>query len=123
MLCVLVLPYSNWQWATVCLSESLAALRKGVQRALFRLGRAPKYHQTDNSTAATRRIAKDDQASSTLARNDPGVLARNDPVLMRGRGRPRTGDGRRRRAEEASVLEVPPMVHARPPGRRSAARL
>lgn len=56
MLCVMVLPYSNWQWATVCLSESMAALRKGVQRALFQLGRVPRYHQTDNSTAATHRI-------------------------------------------------------------------
>jgi hypothetical protein len=56
MLCVLVLPYSNWQWVTVCLTESLAALRRGVQRALFRLGRVPLYHQTDNSTAATHRI-------------------------------------------------------------------
>ena len=56
LLCVLVLPYSNWQWVTVCLSESMAALRKGVQRALFQLGRVPEYHQTDNSTAATHRI-------------------------------------------------------------------
>jgi hypothetical protein len=56
LLCVLVLPYSNWQWATVCLSESTAALRKGVQRALFQLGRVPRWHQTDNSTAATHRI-------------------------------------------------------------------
>jgi hypothetical protein len=56
MLCVFVLPYSNWQWATVCLSESLAALRRGVQRSLFQLGRVPRFHQTDNSTAATHRI-------------------------------------------------------------------
>ena len=56
LLCVLVLPYSNWQWVTVCLSESMAALRKGVQRSLFQLGRVPQYHQTDNSTAATHRI-------------------------------------------------------------------
>jgi len=56
MLCVLVLPYSNWQWATVCLSESIAALRKGVQRALFQLGRRPEWHQTDCSTAATHKI-------------------------------------------------------------------
>lgn len=56
MLCVCVLPFSNWQWATVCLSESMAALRRGVQAALFQLGRAPEYHQTDNSTAATHRI-------------------------------------------------------------------
>ena len=56
LLCVLVLPYSNWQWATVCLSESMVGLRRGVQRALFELGRIPEFHQTDNSTAATHRI-------------------------------------------------------------------
>jgi hypothetical protein len=56
MLCVFVLPFSNWRWATVCLSESIAALRRGVQRALFQLGRVPEWHQTDNSTAATHRI-------------------------------------------------------------------
>lgn len=56
MLCVFVLPYSNWRWATVCLSESIASIRHGVQRALFQLGRVPLYHQTDNSTAATHRI-------------------------------------------------------------------
>ena len=56
MLCVVVLPYSNWRWASVCLSESIAALRHGIQRALFQLGRVPAWHQTDNSTAATHRI-------------------------------------------------------------------
>jgi hypothetical protein len=56
LLCVVVLPYSNWAWATICLSESMAALRKGVQRAMFQLGRVPQYHQTDCSTAATHRI-------------------------------------------------------------------
>lgn len=59
LLCVTVLPYSNWQWATACLSESLAALRRGVQAALFQLGRVPRYHQTDHSTAATHQIARD----------------------------------------------------------------
>jgi hypothetical protein len=34
LLCMLVLPYSNWQWATLCLSESIQALRKDVQQAL-----------------------------------------------------------------------------------------
>lgn len=59
MLFVFVLPFSNWAWATVCFSESMAALRRGVQRALFQLGRVPQYHQTDNSTAATHRIPDD----------------------------------------------------------------
>ena len=65
MLCVFVLPYSNWRWATVCLSESIAAMRRGVQRALFQLGRVPAFHQTDNSTAATHRIP--DGKSATQA--------------------------------------------------------
>lgn len=59
LLCVTVLPYSNWQWATACLSESLVALRRGVQAALFQLGRVPRFHQTDHSTAATHQIARD----------------------------------------------------------------
>lgn len=53
LLCHSVLPYSNWGWPTVCLSESLLALRRGVQGSLFELGRVPEWHQTDNSTAAT----------------------------------------------------------------------
>jgi transposase len=52
-LCQSVLPYSNWQSVVVCQSESMLALRCGVQRAVFRLGRVPRWHQTDNSTAAT----------------------------------------------------------------------
>ena len=53
MLCHSVLPYSNWESATVCHSESMQALRRGMQTALFRLGRCPGRHQTDHSTAAT----------------------------------------------------------------------
>ena len=52
-LCVVALPFSNWRWASICQSESLAALKHGVQEALFRLGRHAIWHQTDNSTAAT----------------------------------------------------------------------
>ncbi len=57
MFCHAVLPYSNWEWATVCHSESMSALRRGVQAAAFRLGRVPEFHQTDNSTAATHDLA------------------------------------------------------------------
>ncbi len=56
LLCHSVLPYSNWQWATPCFSESLSALRRGVQSAVFRLGRRAQWHQTDNSTAATHKL-------------------------------------------------------------------
>ena len=33
MLCHSVLPFSNWEWATVCLSESFAALKRGAHEA------------------------------------------------------------------------------------------
>ena len=55
LLCHSVLPYSNWESVTVCVSESMEALKRGVQTALFRLGRVPSHHQTDHSTAATHR--------------------------------------------------------------------
>jgi hypothetical protein len=71
LLCVFVLPYSNWLWATVCQSESVAALRKGVQRALFQLGRVPDFHQTDNSTAATHQIPDDKKALVEGGRKRP----------------------------------------------------
>lgn len=56
ILCHQVLPYSNWEWGTLCLSESLLALRRGLQSALFELGRIPEFHQTDSSTSATHRL-------------------------------------------------------------------
>ncbi len=57
LLCHVVLPYSNWQHVTVCLSESFLALKRGLQSALFRLGRVPEWLQTDNSTAATHELS------------------------------------------------------------------
>lgn len=51
-----VLPYSNWEWGRVAQSESLLALRVGLQSALVRLGHCPQVHQTDNTTAATHQL-------------------------------------------------------------------
>jgi len=56
LLCHQVLPYSNWEWATVVRSESMSALKRGVQAGVFQLGRVPEYHQTDNSSGATHRL-------------------------------------------------------------------
>ena len=56
LFCHVVLVYSNWEWGTLCRSESLAALKRGVQSAFFKLGRVTVAHQTDNSTAATHDI-------------------------------------------------------------------
>ena len=51
-----VLPYSNWEWGRLAQSESLAAVHLGLQSTLFKLSYVPRYHQTDNSSAATRRL-------------------------------------------------------------------
>lgn len=60
-----VLPYSNWEWGRVAQSESLNALRLGVQSALQQLGAVPRYHQTDNSSAATCRPESESVGAST----------------------------------------------------------
>ena len=53
-----VLPYSNWEWGRVVQSESLLAIRLGLQSTLVKLGYVPKVHQTDNSTAATHNLSR-----------------------------------------------------------------
>jgi len=47
-----VLPYSNWEWGTVCFSESFASLSEGLQNALWQLGGVPHAHRTDRLSAA-----------------------------------------------------------------------
>lgn len=61
LLCHHVLSYSNWQWATICHSESLLSLRNGVQAALLQLGHVPAQHWTDHSTAATHEVGGDER--------------------------------------------------------------
>jgi hypothetical protein len=51
-----VLPYSNWEWGRVVQSESLLAIRLGLQSSLIKLGAVPQVHQTDNTTAATHKL-------------------------------------------------------------------
>ncbi len=53
-----VLPYSNWETGGTCFSESFEALIAGVQTGLWELGRAPRYHRTDNLSAATHELAE-----------------------------------------------------------------
>lgn len=63
LLCHNVLTYSNWEWATICQSESLRALRKGLQTALVQLGHIPVQQWTDHSTAATHELGGDERGS------------------------------------------------------------
>jgi hypothetical protein len=60
LLCHCVLTCSNWEWGTICHSESLLALRTGIQAALFQLGHVPMEHWTDHSSAATHNPTKED---------------------------------------------------------------
>ncbi len=56
-----VLTYSNWEWGRIAQSESLAAIKSGVQSTLRKLGYVPQIHQTDNSSAATRILGAEEQ--------------------------------------------------------------
>ena len=53
LLCHAVLPYSNWEWAVPCRSESMLSMRVGLQSALWALGGVPARLQTDHSSTAT----------------------------------------------------------------------
>jgi len=53
-----VLPYSNWQWARACLSESYLSLKVGLQSALFELGGCPRICQSDQSSTATHQLRR-----------------------------------------------------------------
>jgi hypothetical protein len=57
-----VLPYSNWEWATPCYSESLLSLERGVQDAVWELGGVAEVLQTDQSSAATHQISQEGKA-------------------------------------------------------------
>ena len=53
-----VLTYSNWEWATVCYSESFESLSEGLQNALWRLGGIPERHRTDRLSAAVNNLSE-----------------------------------------------------------------
>lgn len=53
-----VLPYSNWEWAVPCQSESVLSLKLGVQEAFWRLGGLTKELQTDQSSTATHQLRR-----------------------------------------------------------------
>ena len=52
-----VLTYSNWQWATICFSESFESLSEGLQEALWQLGGVPERHRSDRLSAAVNNLS------------------------------------------------------------------
>jgi lambda repressor-like predicted transcriptional regulator len=63
-----VLPFSNWEWGRVVQSESLGAVRLGLQSTLVKLGYVPRIVQTDNSSAATRRMGIREEGEENIHR-------------------------------------------------------
>jgi hypothetical protein len=55
------LPYSNWEWALVCATESFESLAQGLQTALWELGGVPQEHRTDSLSAAVNLIGQRDE--------------------------------------------------------------
>jgi hypothetical protein len=53
-----VLPYSNWEYASICYSESFESLSDGLQGAVWTLGAVPFAHRTDNLSAATHELIR-----------------------------------------------------------------
>jgi len=51
------LTYSNWEWASICYTESFESLAEGLARALKKLGGVPESYRTDN-LAAAKKIGK-----------------------------------------------------------------
>ena len=56
LFCHCVLPYSDWQWAIRCVSESFLSLVAGFQAAVAQLRKCPAHLGTDNSSAATHEL-------------------------------------------------------------------
>jgi len=55
------LVYSNWEWWTVCASESWESLSEGLQQALWVLGGVPEEHRTDSLSAAVKPVGSPDE--------------------------------------------------------------
>ncbi len=51
-----MLPYSKWEYAYVCFTESFDSLTEGYEQAVWRLGKQAPEHRTDNQSAVSSRI-------------------------------------------------------------------
>lgn len=86
-----MLPYSLWEYACICDSESFESLSKGYDEAVWTLGYVAIEHRTDNLTAATqayggKRIFTKrwqevmDHYGVTPSRNNPGISHENGSI-------------------------------------------
>ena len=62
-----VLTYSNWEWGTICFSESFESLSEGLQNALRKLGGVPKTHRTDRLSTAVQKTEHPEEFTQRYA--------------------------------------------------------
>lgn len=53
------LTYSNWEFVSICFSESFEALSRGLQDAFWELGGVPGRHRSDSLSAAVNNLSQD----------------------------------------------------------------
>jgi transposase InsO family protein len=53
------LTYSNWEFVSVCFSESFEAVSSGLQQALWQLGGVPRRHRSDSLSAAVNNLSEE----------------------------------------------------------------
>jgi hypothetical protein len=86
-----MLPYSKWEYASICYSESFDSLSKGYEDAVWTLGYTAPEHRTDNLSAASKRIGSKRVSTDnwkefmkhylvTPSRNNPGVSNENGSI-------------------------------------------
>jgi hypothetical protein len=86
-----VLPYSRWEFVSICYSESFDSLSKGYEDAVWALGYVAPEHRTDNLSAASKRLGNKRTITNnwkefmshyqvTPSRNNPGESHENGSI-------------------------------------------
>lgn len=86
-----MLPYSKWEYASICYSESFDSLSKGYEDAVWTLGYVAPEHRTDNLSAASKRVGSKRVSTDnwkefmkhylvTPSRNNPGISNENGSI-------------------------------------------
>ena len=116
LLCHPVLPYSNWEWVTACRSESMMALRRGVQEALFQLGhllRVRDRRHVHRPKAAAERCSRRQTAQAQNTQHQ-GVVAVELHVVQFAVAEDDMDDQGQEQLGQLEVADTPHMTASRP---------
>jgi hypothetical protein len=86
-----MLPYSKWEYVSICYSESFDSLSKGYEDAVWTLGYVAPEHRIDNLSAASKRVGSKRVSTDnwkefmkhylvTPSRNNPGKSNENGSI-------------------------------------------